>query len=81
MPSERVFSGSKQTITDERNCLSPILVEALQILKFYHHHTALNFSEDWVDTEEDTAWLDIDPTEAAQIFATGTLEQLMELLG
>jgi len=34
VPCERVFSSSKETITAQRNSLSPRLVEALQLLKF-----------------------------------------------
>jgi hypothetical protein len=34
VPSERVFSSSAQTDTPRRNRIKPILMEALQMLKF-----------------------------------------------
>ena len=34
VPCERVFLSSKETITAQRNSLSPCTVEALQILKY-----------------------------------------------
>ena len=34
VPSERVFSSSAQTDTARRNRINPLLMEALQMLKF-----------------------------------------------
>lgn len=34
VPSERIFSASKQTTTARRNRLGPKIMEAMQILKF-----------------------------------------------
>ena len=34
VPSERVFSSSAQTDTPRRNRIKPVLMEALQMLKF-----------------------------------------------
>ena len=34
VPSERIFSSSAQTDTARRNCIKPILMESLQMLKF-----------------------------------------------
>lgn len=44
VPSERVFSSSGRTTTHARNRLSPVIVEALQILKFNHRHHVLDFT-------------------------------------
>lgn len=42
VPSERVFSSSGRTDTAARNRMSPVLMEALQILKFNHLHNVLD---------------------------------------
>ena len=34
VPCERVFSSAKETMTARRNRISPVLMEALQIIKF-----------------------------------------------
>jgi hypothetical protein len=34
VPCERVFSSAKETGTAKRNRMSPVLMEALQLLKF-----------------------------------------------
>ena len=34
VPCERVFSSAKETDTAKRNRMSPVLMEALQLLKF-----------------------------------------------
>jgi hAT family C-terminal dimerisation region len=44
VPSERVFSSSGRTNTAARNRLSPVLMEALQILKFNRRNNVLDFS-------------------------------------
>lgn len=53
VPCERVFSASKQTTTQQRNCLSPGLVEKLQILKFGLKQDRLDFTADWVRRPEE----------------------------
>ncbi|KAJ6537028.1 hypothetical protein B0H19DRAFT_1079405 [Mycena capillaripes] len=60
VPSERVFSLSAETDTKRRNRISPVLMEALQMLKFSYKKSRLNFMADWQapalgDDEED--WL------------------------
>ncbi|KII82962.1 hypothetical protein PLICRDRAFT_120018 [Plicaturopsis crispa FD-325 SS-3] len=40
VPCERVFSSSKATDTDQRNSLSPVMMEMLQILKYWLGRTA-----------------------------------------
>ena len=53
VPSERVFSSSKQTCTDRRNKLSSKIIELLQILKFGYKQDWLNFTADLVADEHD----------------------------
>jgi hypothetical protein len=44
---ERVFSSSAKTDTKRRNCISPLLTEALQTLKFHLKKEQLNFTKNW----------------------------------
>lgn len=51
VPCERVFSLAKETDTAKRNQTSPVLMEALQLLKFSLKKERLNFIEGWQATE------------------------------
>jgi hypothetical protein len=51
VPCERVFSSAKETDTAKRNRVSPVLMEALQLLKFLLKKTRLNFMEGWATPE------------------------------
>lgn len=53
VPCERVFSSSSETDTRRRNRISSLLMEALQMLKFYFKKERLNFTKDWVVTEKE----------------------------
>jgi hypothetical protein len=53
VPSEHIFSSSKETCTQWRNNISPTMLEALQILKFIYKQDRLNFTEDLVADERD----------------------------
>ena len=44
VPCERIFSSAGETDTKKRNRLSPVLMEALQILKFIYKNDRLDFS-------------------------------------
>ena len=52
VPCERVFSSAKETDTAKRNRISPVLMEVLQLLKFYLKKERLDFSAGWVTSEE-----------------------------
>lgn len=80
VPSERVFSSSKRTATDQRNALGPVVMEALQILKFYVQQERLDFSRGHIDREEDIANLDIDPKEIIELFLSGSYDELLAAL-
>lgn len=59
VPCERVFSSSAETDTKRRNRISPLMMEALQMLKFYLKKERLNFTKGWMTednhmTEDDT---------------------------
>jgi hypothetical protein len=53
VPCERVFSSSGETDTKRRNRIHPILMEALQMLKFSLKQRRLNFTEGWITSESD----------------------------
>jgi hypothetical protein len=53
VPCERVFSSSSQTDTKRRNRISPLLMEALQMLKFHLKKKRLNFMEGWLTPESE----------------------------
>jgi hAT family C-terminal dimerisation region len=51
VPSEQVFSSSAETDTKKRNCINPVLMEALQMLKFTLKKARLNFTDGWITPE------------------------------
>ena len=53
VPSERIFSSSAETGTKRRNRISPLLMEALQMLKFHLKKERLNFTAGWITSEKD----------------------------
>ncbi|KAG1748793.1 hypothetical protein EDD22DRAFT_828554 [Suillus occidentalis] len=53
VPSERIFSSSKETCTLRRSDLSPATLEALRVFKFVYKQDRLNFTEDLVADERD----------------------------
>ena len=53
VPCEQVFSSSAETDTKKRNHISPILMEALQMLKYHLKKECLNFMEHLVLSEKD----------------------------
>jgi hypothetical protein len=67
VPSERVFSSAKETDTAKRNRMSPVLMEALQLLKFSLKRERLNFTAGWV-TSEDAMVYQPRPTVADALF-------------
>jgi hypothetical protein len=52
VPSEHIFSSSGETDTAKRNRMSPILMEALQMLKFGLKQDRLNFMGGWITDEK-----------------------------
>ncbi|KIJ59146.1 hypothetical protein HYDPIDRAFT_57799, partial [Hydnomerulius pinastri MD-312] len=53
IPCERVFSLSAETDTKKHNRISPILMEALQMLKFSHKQDRLNFTKGWIKSQKE----------------------------
>lgn len=52
VPYEHVFSSAKEMDTAKRNHMSPMLMEALQMLKFVLKKQHLNFIDRWAVPEE-----------------------------
>ena len=53
VPSEHVFSSSAETDTKKRNHINPMLMEALQMLKFALKNTRLDFTSGWITSERE----------------------------
>jgi hypothetical protein len=53
VPCECAFSSSAETDTVHRNKISPVLMEALQMLKFGFRNEPFNFTEGLITDEED----------------------------
>jgi len=68
VPSERVFSSSAETDTKKRNRISPVLMEALQMLKFALKKGRLNFTKDWVTSPLEMQ--QAEPEEGVDMLAT-----------
>jgi hAT family C-terminal dimerisation region len=61
MPCKHIFSSSAEIDTKKRNRISPLLMEALQMLKFHLKKGCINFTADWMMAEK---WMiDDDPDE------------------
>lgn len=53
VPCERAFSSSAETDTARRNRISPLLMEATQMLKFGFRNEPFNFTEGFITEELD----------------------------
>src|ERR1700678_836239 len=53
VPCERIFSSSAETDTKKRNHISPLLMEALQMVKFHLKQSRLNFTDAWITREKE----------------------------
>ena len=68
VPCERVFSSSAETDTRWRNRISSLLMEALQMLKFYFKKERLNFTKDWAVSEEEMTEVEQEVDLLAKLF-------------
>jgi len=59
---ECIFLSAKETDTNKHNRMSPVLMEALQLLKFTLKKEHLSFMQGWVMLEVDLHWVS-QPTE------------------
>ena len=74
VPSERVFSSSAETDTKRRNRIHPVLMEALQMLKFSLKQQWLNFTDGWAVTEDELQYYADDDEDSADLLGKLTLE-------
>ena len=61
VPSEWVFLSSAKTDMKKRNCINPMSMETLQMLKFALKKACLNFTPCWITSEKEM--LDWEPEE------------------
>lgn len=84
VPCERIFSSSAETDTKKRNRISPVLMEALQMLKLYLKKERLSFTNAWMTTEKEMT-LDIPDEDALQKLFEGidpqhAMEEVIQLI-
>lgn len=77
VPCERVFSSAKETDTAKRNRISPVLMEALQLLKFLLKKRRLDFMKGWAVPEADMKGEDGQDCDLGSLF-TGNPDAAMD---
>ena len=77
VPCERIFSSSAETDTKHRNRISPLLMEALQMLKFHLKKQRLNFTEGW-EIEENEMTDDPGDVTLAMLLKEGNFQNSLE---
>jgi len=65
IPCECVFSLSSEMDTKRRNQISPLTMEALQMLKFHLKKRCLSFTQGWVTSEKEM----LDDADGANLLA------------
>ncbi|KAG1739079.1 hypothetical protein EDD22DRAFT_787127 [Suillus occidentalis] len=79
--AEGIFPSSKETCTLRRSYLSPVTLEALQVLKFVYKQDRLIFTGDLVADERDyTISGPVTPRAVDEPMAAGNLRELGKLL-
>jgi len=68
VPCERAFSSSAETDTAQRNRISPVLMEALQMLKHTFNSSSIDFTADLLTAESELA-MDTDVDLLANLMA------------
>jgi hypothetical protein len=53
VPCKHIFSSSVETMTKQRNRISPVLLEDLQMLKFFLKKEHLDFTMGWVISQKE----------------------------
>ena len=74
VPSECVFSSSAETDMMRQNQIHPVLMEALQMLKFSLKWQQLNFMEGWAVTEDELEYYTDDDKDSADLLEKLTSE-------
>ena len=74
VPSKHTFSSSAETDTKRRNRIHPVLMEALQMLKFSLKQWWINFTDGWAVTEEELEYYADDDEDSADLLGKLTSE-------
>jgi hypothetical protein len=69
---ECIFSASAEKDTKKQNCISPVLMEALYMLKLYLKKEYLSFTKAWMMTENELT-LDLPDEDLLQKLLTITV--------
>jgi hypothetical protein len=79
VPCERAFSSCAETNTLRRNCISPILMESLQMLKFGLRAEPFDFTSGLLTSEDELAPPpDDSPDFLAQLIQAGNVDASRE---
>jgi hypothetical protein len=84
VPCERVFSSAKDTDTAKRNRISPVLMEALQMLKYSLKKERLNFMDGWPTSEAVMSGVPVLTRDLGSLFVDdpdAALDDLLNSLG
>ena len=84
VPSEWVFSSSAETNSKKHNCINPVLMEALQMLKFALKKARLNFTSGWITSERDMQGEDSEQDLLAALLGENrkdTLDRIIQAFG
>ncbi|KAG9309366.1 hypothetical protein JVU11DRAFT_10603 [Chiua virens] len=80
VPCEHIFSSSNETNVKKCNCIAPVLMEALQMLKFWLKKDCLNFTQGWITPQKDMVFDDNDDDLLMQLFLTMDTSGLDDVL-
>jgi hypothetical protein len=84
VPCECVFSSAKDTDTVKRNRISPVLMEALQMLKYSRKKECLNFMDGWPTSEAVMSGVPVLTRDLGSLFVDNpdaALDNLLNSLG
>lgn len=80
VPCERIFSSSKETCALRHSLLSASLLEVLQVLKHLYKQDRLDFTSDWIASEDDYSIEKASEAAIHELVASGKCEELIDLL-
>lgn len=84
VPCERVFSSAKDTDTAKRNRISPVLMEALQMLKYSLKKERINFMKGWQTSDAVMSEMSVPTGDLSSLFVDDpntALDALLSCLG
>lgn len=80
VPCEHVFLSSSETDTKKRNRISPLLMEALQMLKFTLRQDEINFTDGWITSQKDMMRVRPKGETLAQIMSGNQLDAVILMI-